>query len=86
MRQHAVELARHGITVNSVTPTVVRTEMGSHWLKIPVTREQVLERIPLGRIAEPQAVVAPVPLFCGPGAAFGTGQTLCVDGGFTATQ
>ncbi|MEO8057046.1 MAG: SDR family oxidoreductase [Burkholderiales bacterium] len=86
VRQHAVELARHGITVNGVAPTVVRTEMGSHWLTNPVTREQVLERIPLGRVAEPQDVVAPVLFFCGPGAAFVTGQTLYVDGGLTATQ
>lgn len=86
VRQHAVELARHGITVNGVAPTVVRTEMGSHWLKNPVTREQVLERIPLGRVAEPEDVVAPVLFFCGPGAAFVTGQTLYVDGGLTATQ
>ena len=81
-----MELARHGITVNGVAPTVVRTEMGSHWLKNPVTREQVLERIPLGRVAEPEDVVAPVLFFCGPGAAFVTGQTLYVDGGLTATQ
>lgn len=86
VRQHAVELARHGITVNGVAPTVVRGEMGRHWLDNPVTRQQVLERIPLGRVAEPEDVVAPVLFFCSPGAAFVTGQTLYVDGGLTATQ
>jgi NAD(P)-dependent dehydrogenase (short-subunit alcohol dehydrogenase family) len=86
VRQHAVELARHRITVNGVAPTVVRGEMGRHWLDNPVTRQQVLERIPLGRVAEPEDVVAPVLFFCSPGAAFVTGQTLYVDGGLTATQ
>jgi gluconate 5-dehydrogenase len=86
VRQHAVELARHGNTVNGVAPTVVRTQMGSHWLTNPVTREQVLERIPLGRVAGPQDVVASVLFFCGSGVTFFSGQTLYVDGGFTATQ
>jgi NAD(P)-dependent dehydrogenase (short-subunit alcohol dehydrogenase family) len=86
VKQHAVELARHGITVNGVAPTVVRGEMGAHWLADPATREHILARIPLGRVAEPRDVAAPVLFFCGPGAAFVTGQTLYVDGGLTATQ
>jgi len=86
VKQHAVELATHGITVNGVAPTVVRGEMGRHWLANPVTREQVLQRIPLGRVAEPQDVVGATLFFCGPAAAFVTGQVLYVDGGLTATQ
>ena len=38
VKQHAVELAPHGITVNGVAPTVVRSEMGAHWLADPATR------------------------------------------------
>ena len=34
VKQHAVELARHGINVNGVAPTVVRTRMASDWLPI----------------------------------------------------
>ena len=49
IRQHASELAPHGITVNGIAPTMVQTEMVRHWLKNPETREQVLDRIPLGR-------------------------------------
>jgi NAD(P)-dependent dehydrogenase (short-subunit alcohol dehydrogenase family) len=86
IKQHAVELSAHGITVNGVAPTVVRGEMGAHWLANPVTREHILARIPLGRVAEPQDVVAPTLFFCSPGASFITGQILTVDGGLTATQ
>ena len=66
IRQHAMELARHGITVNGVAPTVVRTAMASHWLDNPVTHKQIVERIPLGRVAEPDDVVGPALLFCAP--------------------
>jgi gluconate 5-dehydrogenase len=86
VKQHAMELARHGITVNGVAPTVVRTAMASHWLDNPVTRKQIVERIPLGRVGEPDDVVGPALLFCAPGAAFVTGQILYVDGGVTASQ
>jgi len=86
VKQHAMELARHGITVNGVAPTVVRTAMANHWLDNPVTRKQILDRIPLGRVGEPDDVVGPALLFCAPAGAFLTGQVLYVDGGVTASQ
>jgi NAD(P)-dependent dehydrogenase (short-subunit alcohol dehydrogenase family) len=86
IKQHAVELSAHGICVNGVAPTVVRGEMARHWLENPKTREQVLQRIPLGRVAEPQDVVGATLFFCSPAAAFVTGQVIYVDGGLTATQ
>jgi gluconate 5-dehydrogenase len=86
VRQHAMELSEHGITVNGVAPTVVRGEMAQHWLANPATRDQVLQRIPLGRVAEPQDVVGATLFFCSPAASFVTGQILYVDGGLTASQ
>jgi len=86
IKQHAVELCAHGITVNGVAPTVVRGEMARHWLDNPEVHERVLKRIPLGRVAEPEDVVGPVLFFCSPSAAFVTGQVLYLDGGLTATQ
>jgi gluconate 5-dehydrogenase len=85
VRQHAVELARHGITVNGVAPTVVRTRMASDWSDPEVFRK-LLERIPLGRIAEVEDVTGPVLFFLSSAASFVTGQVLYVDGGITATQ
>jgi len=86
IKQHAVELSAHGITVNGVAPTVVRGDMGAHWLADPATRGPLLARIPLGRVAEPEDVVGAVLFFCSPAAAFVTGQVLYVDGGVTAAQ
>ncbi|HKU85380.1 MAG TPA: SDR family oxidoreductase [Casimicrobiaceae bacterium] len=85
VRQHAVELARHGINVNGVAPTVVRTRMAADW-DDPEVHRRLLERIPLGRIAEVEDVVGPVLFFLAPASAFVTGQILYVDGGITATQ
>jgi NAD(P)-dependent dehydrogenase (short-subunit alcohol dehydrogenase family) len=86
VRQHACELAPRGICVNGVAPTVVRTRMGAHWLKNPKTRAWLMERIPLGRVAEPKDVVGAVLFFCSPASDYVTGQILYVDGGITASQ
>ncbi len=86
IRQHASELAPHGITVNGIAPTVVRTEMARHWLENPDTRRQVLERIPLGRVADPKDVAGAAVFFSSPAASFITGQVLYIDGGITASQ
>jgi gluconate 5-dehydrogenase len=86
IKQHASELGKRGICVNGVAPTVVRTEMGAHWLKDPKTRAWLKERIPLGRVAEPSDVVGAVLFFCSPASDYVTGQILYVDGGITASQ
>ncbi len=86
IRQHASELATHGITVNGIAPTVVQTEMARHWLENPETRKQVLERIPLGRVADPQDVAGAAVFFAAPASRFVTGQVLYLDGGITASQ
>jgi gluconate 5-dehydrogenase len=86
IKQHAVELSAHGITVNGIAPTVVRGAMGAHWLANPETRQHILQRIPLGRVAEPNDLAGAALFFCGPGAAFVSGQVLYIDGGLTATQ
>ena len=86
IRQHASELAVHGITVNGIAPTVVQTEMARHWLESPDTRRQVLDRIPLGRVADPQDVAGAAVFFSAPASSFITGQVLYLDGGITASQ
>jgi gluconate 5-dehydrogenase len=86
IKQHAMELARHNITVNGVAPTFVYTEMIRHVMENPEFRKGLEARIPLGRIASPVDVAGPVLFFAAPGSSFVTGQIMYVDGGITASQ
>jgi len=86
VRQHASELAPHGINVNGVAPTFVYTDMSRHATEDPQFKAGLIARIPLGRIGEPRDVVGPVQFFCSPASDFVTGQILYVDGGLTACQ
>jgi NAD(P)-dependent dehydrogenase (short-subunit alcohol dehydrogenase family) len=78
----AVELAPHGIRVNAVAPTFVETAMTAPMLAEPGVREDVLARIPLGRLGTP-AEVADAVLFAASSSLM-TGASLLVDGGWTA--
>jgi NAD(P)-dependent dehydrogenase (short-subunit alcohol dehydrogenase family) len=79
----AVEWAGRPIRVNAVAPS---------WTDTPLIRDQlaagtldldVLDRVPMGRLAEVADVVGAIVFLLGDGAAFITGQTLYVDGGYT---
>jgi gluconate 5-dehydrogenase len=85
-RQHATEWAKHGITVNAIAPTFVRTPQVESLLADESFRQGLVDRIPLGRIAEPDDLVGAVLYFCSDASAFVTGQLLTLDGGLTATQ
>jgi gluconate 5-dehydrogenase len=86
VKQHAVELAPQGIRVNGIAPTVVLTEAAAKWKSDPGRWEALLERIPLGRVAQPVDIVGATLFFCAPASDFVTGQVLYLDGGLTATQ
>jgi gluconate 5-dehydrogenase len=85
-RQHATEWAKHGITVNAISPTFVRTEQVASILADDSFRERLLARIPLHRIAEPDDLVGATLFFCSDASSFVTGQVLTLDGGLTACQ
>jgi len=80
----AIEWAEHNVLVNAVAPTFVRTPMGERTLSDPAVRTDILGRIPLGRIAEPEDIVGAVVYLASPAASMVTGHTLLVDGGWTA--
>jgi len=80
----AVEWAQHGINVNAVAPTFVETAMTASMLADPAFREEVVSRIPLGRVGEPKDVVGAVIYLSSPASDLVTGHTLLVDGGWVA--
>lgn len=81
-RSLARELGGRGITVNSIAPGFLATEM-THGLSAD-QKNQIVRRTPVGRLGQPADVVSLVLFLCAEGASFITGQTICVDGGLTA--
>jgi 3-oxoacyl-[acyl-carrier protein] reductase len=81
-RSLARELGSRGITVNSVAPGYLRTEM-SHGLDAQQLI-QIERRTPLGRLGEPSDVARAILFLVDPANKFITGQVLVVDGGLTA--
>jgi NAD(P)-dependent dehydrogenase (short-subunit alcohol dehydrogenase family) len=81
----AVEWGRHGITVNAVAPTFIRTDGTAPDLADPAFEADVRERIAgLHRIGEPMDVAGGVVFLASPAASLITGTTLVIDGGWTA--
>jgi len=81
----AVEWGRHGITVNAVAPTFIRTPGTASALEDPAFEAEVVERIAgLHRIGEPMDVAGGVVFLASPAASLVTGVTLMIDGGWTA--
>ena len=81
----AVEWGRHGITVNAVAPTFIATPGTEAVLTDPEFRADVLERIAgLHRIGQPMDVAGAVVFLASPAASLITGDTILIDGGWTA--
>jgi NAD(P)-dependent dehydrogenase (short-subunit alcohol dehydrogenase family) len=84
-RCHAVEWGARGVRVNAVAPTWIETEGTARVLDDEELRADVVERIAaLHRIGTPREVSAAVVFLASPAASLITGQTLAIDGGWTA--
>lgn len=77
----STELARDGIRVNCVAPGWVYTDMAAPAVDDPETGKRVLATIPLGRVARPEEIAAPIVFLCSEHAGFITGEVLNVNGG-----
>jgi NAD(P)-dependent dehydrogenase (short-subunit alcohol dehydrogenase family) len=84
----AIELADRNIRVNAVAPGQTRTPLYDAWLREQADPEaverDVIAGIPLGRLAEPEDVAAVVSFLASDEAAYLTGVSIPVDGGYTA--
>jgi NAD(P)-dependent dehydrogenase (short-subunit alcohol dehydrogenase family) len=83
-RALAVEWAEHGIRVNAVAPTWVRTGFIAPLLDRPDLVSRIRSLTPLGRLAEPHEVANAILFLASPAASMITGHILAVDGGFLA--
>jgi 2-deoxy-D-gluconate 3-dehydrogenase len=78
----SLEWARHGVTVNAVSPTVVETPLGkAAWAG--EKGEKAKADIPVGRFAQPEEVAALIAFLASDDAAMITGSNYLIDGGFT---
>ena len=75
--------AKHGIRANAVAPGMVATRMTRHMQDMPEYNDAIVARTPLQRWGVPDDVNGAVLFLCSAQAAFITGQTLIVDGGYT---
>lgn len=83
-RGMAIELAPHGIRVNTLCPTFIETEMTAKNLSRPEFRAWVLSKIKLGRLGTVEDIMGPVVFLASDASRMMTGTSLLVDGGWTA--
>lgn len=79
----ALEWAKHGIQVNAVAPTFIKTPGTQKWLTDNAFMQSVIDRIPLGHVGEPEDVALPMLFLASKAANMITGETLMIDGGWT---
>jgi len=88
VRALGCELGKYSITVNAIAPTVFRSKLTA-WMfedtqRAQTTRNNLLPRLPLGRLGEPSDLAGPLLFLSSRASDFYTGHILYADGGYTA--
>lgn len=83
MRNLALELAPHGITVNAIAPGTIETDIAGGALRDPELRAAIGATIPLGRVGQVDEVKGLALYLASPASSFMTGAHILVDGGRT---
>ena len=79
-----VELAPHGIRVNSIGPTFILTPMTAPFFENEAFRTDTLGRIPMGKLGNLEDIMGAVVFLASPASALITGTSIVIDGGWTA--
>lgn len=81
VRNLAVELGPHNVTINAIAPGVIRTDFAKALWEESSAAAEVENGAPLGRIGEPSDIAGAAMLFASSAGSYITGQTLVIDGG-----
>jgi NAD(P)-dependent dehydrogenase (short-subunit alcohol dehydrogenase family) len=83
-RAMALDLAPHGIRVNTLCPTFIETPLTKPFFEDAAFKAQVLSMIRLGRLGQVEDLMGAIVFLCSDAAALMTGSSVVVDGGWTA--
>ena len=81
-RAAALELAEHGIRVNAIAPGPINTPMLAERLNEPGGREWLEDKVPMGRLGEPEDCARGIAFLLSDESSYITGVTLPIDGGW----
>ncbi len=84
MQTAALELSRLGIRVNAIAPGIINTRLAAFVINHPVQSKVFLDRIPIGRFAEPEEMARPILWMCSDDASYLSGHLMVVDGAMTS--
>ncbi len=85
-RAAALDYAKQGIRINAVNPGSIATEGMDRFVdEMGVTTDDIAAMSPMGRLGQPEEIAVMVVFLCSDAASYITGQSLVIDGGYTAT-